>query len=123
MEPKNYETIFILDPVLTQEQLANAKAKFRGFLIEKEAKIVYEKSLGLKKLAYPIQHKSTGVYHVIEFQATPAVIRALETAYKRDERIIRFLTLLLDKHGVEYNEKQRETAKISQHETVKEMVV
>lgn len=122
MKLKNYETTFVLTPVLTKEQAEETAAKFRNFLIEKEAEIVYEKAMGLKKLAYPIQHKSTGIYHLIEFKAKPEVISALETAYKRDEKVMRFLTFVLDKHGVEYNEKQRNGAQTSETKPKKEMV-
>jgi small subunit ribosomal protein S6 len=59
------------------------------------------------KLAYPIQHKSTGFYHLIEFKATPKTIAALELEYRRDEKVMRFITVSLDKHAVAYNEKRR----------------
>ena len=107
MELKNYETVFVLTPVLSEEQIQETINKFRSFLQNKETEIIHEDKIGLRKLAYPIQHKSTGVYHLFEFRATPAVISTLETEYRREERIMRFLTLSLEKHGVEYNEKKR----------------
>jgi small subunit ribosomal protein S6 len=107
MKLKNYETIFVLTPVLTSEQIESTITKFRNFLLEKEVEIVHEEAIGLKKLAYPIQHKNTGIYHLIEFKAKPEVIASLEIAYKRDENIVRFLTFTLDKDGVEYNERKR----------------
>jgi small subunit ribosomal protein S6 len=107
MKLKNYETIFVLTPVLTSEQTEGTITKFRNFLLEKEVEIVHEEAIGLKKLAYPIQHKNTGIYHLIQFKAKPEVIATLETAYKRDENVVRFLTFALDKDGVEYNEKKR----------------
>jgi small subunit ribosomal protein S6 len=107
MNLKNYETIFILTPVLNKEQTDEVIQKIRDFLVEKEAKIVHETPIGFKKMAYPIQHKSTGIYHVIEFQANPTVINALETTYKREEKVIRFLTFALDKHAINYNERKR----------------
>lgn len=108
MKLRNYETVFVLTPVLTNEQIENTIQKFRGFLVEKGVQIVHEEAIGLKKLAYPIQHKNTGIYHLIEFKATPNVIIDLEIAYRRDENIVRFLTCTLDKHGVAYNHKKRE---------------
>jgi small subunit ribosomal protein S6 len=107
MELRDYETVFVLTPVLSEEQLQETIDKFRRFLQEKKAEIVHEDKIGLKKLAYPIQRKSTGVYHLFEFKATPDVISALETEYRREEKVIRFLTLALEKHGVEYNDKKR----------------
>ena len=108
--------------MLTKEQIEDTIAKFRDFLTEKQAEVVYEEAMGLKKLVYPIQHKSTGVYHLIEFRASPDVIGALETEYSRDEKVIRFLTFVLDKHGVEYNEKKRNGAFAPKTETKKEVV-
>lgn len=122
MKLRNYETVFVLTPVLTSEQIESIIHKFRNFILEKGAQIVHEEAIGLKKLAYPIQHKNTGVYHLIEFKATPDLIHALEIAYKRDENIIRFLTFVLDKHGTEYNEKKRNGTLQSKVEPKKEVV-
>jgi small subunit ribosomal protein S6 len=103
-----YETVFILTPVLSEDQMKEAVNKFRG-LIEKSktAKIIHEEKWGLKKLAYPIQKKSTGFYHLFEFEAEGSFIKDYEVAFKRDERILRFLTVKLDKHAIAYNEKKR----------------
>jgi small subunit ribosomal protein S6 len=79
-------------------------------LKEKGAEIVFENNWGLKKLAYPIQKKSTGFYYLIDFKAEGDLIAELEVAYKRDERLLRFLTVKLDKHAVAYNEKRRNLA-------------
>jgi small subunit ribosomal protein S6 len=107
---KRYETVFIMTPVLSDEQTKEAVKKFQDFLKENGAAIVHEEHWGLKKLAYPIQKKSTGFYHLIEFDAPGEFIANLEVQYKRDERIIRFLTVALDKHAVAYNEKKRAKA-------------
>ena len=104
---KQYETVFIMTPVLSEDQMKEAVEKFRNFLKEKKAEIVFEDNWGLKKLTYPIQKKSTGFYHLIEFKAEGNVIADLETAFKRDEKIIRFMTVALDKHAIAYNEKKR----------------
>jgi small subunit ribosomal protein S6 len=81
--------------------------KFQTSLNEKGAEIVYENNWGLKKLAYPIQKKSTGFYYLIEFKAEGTLVADLETTYKRDERLLRFLTVKLDKHAIAYSEKRR----------------
>ena len=102
-----YETVFILTPVLSEDQMKEAVNKFRG-LIEKaeDAKIIHEEKWGLRKLAYPIQKKSTGFYHLLEFEADGTFIKDFEVAFKRDERILRFLTVKLDKHMIAYAEKK-----------------
>ncbi|MPR32870.1 30S ribosomal protein S6 [Salmonirosea aquatica] len=102
-----YETVFILTPILSEAQVGDTVDKFRSILTENGAELVHEENWGLRKLAYPIQKKSNGFYHLIEYKAPGTVIDILETAFRRDERIMRFLTVALDKHAVAYNEKKR----------------
>jgi len=104
---KNYETVFILTPVLSETQMKDAVDKFKKVLTDKGANVIHEENWGLRKLAYPIQQKSTGFYHLLEFEANPDAIAALELEYRRDEKVMRFLTTALDKHAVEYNVKRR----------------
>ena len=102
-----YETVFILTPVLSDEQMKEAVEKFKGILTQGGAEIVNEENWGLRKLAYPIAKKSTGFYQLIEFNAEPSLIATLEVNYRRDERVIRFLTFKLDKYAAEYAAKRR----------------
>jgi len=102
-----YETVFILTPVLSDEQMKETVAKFKKLLEDKGAEIVNEEAWGLKKMAYAIQKKSTGFYCLLEFKAEPSVVDTLETGFRRDERVIRFLTVKLDKYAVAYSEKRR----------------
>lgn len=105
---KNYETVFILTPVLSDVQTKDAVEKFRKVLQDTiGAQIIHEEDWGLRKLAYPINHKSNGFYHLIEFEADPLKVATLEVEYRRDERIIRFLTTVLDKYAIDYNERRR----------------
>ena len=94
-----YETVFILTPVLSDVQMKEAVEKFKGILQNEGAEIINEENWGLKKLAYPIQKKSTGFYQLIEFNANPATIAKLELNFRRDERVIRFLTFKMDKYA------------------------
>jgi small subunit ribosomal protein S6 len=104
---KDYETVFILTPVLSETQMKDAVDKFKKVLTDKGGEIVNDESWGLRKLAYPVQQKSTGFYHLIEFRGQPDLVAALELEYRRDEKVMRFLTTALDKHAVEYNIKRR----------------
>jgi len=104
---KQYETVFIATPVLSDSQMKEAVAKYTEYIKAKGGEIVYEEDWGLKQLAYPIDHKTSGFYHLIEFKANPEVIAKLETQYRRDERILRYLTVALDKDAVAYAEKRR----------------
>ena len=104
---KQYETVFIATPVLSESQMKEAVAKYTGFIKENGGEIVYEEDWGLRQLAYPIQKKTTGFYYLIEFKADSQFVETLETQYRRDEKIIRFLTFAMDKHAVAYAEKRR----------------
>ena len=106
-----YETVFILTPVLSEEQTKEAVDKFKKVLTDGNAKINQDQFWGLKKLAYPIQKKSTGFYYLIDFEADGEVINKLETLYRRDERVLRFLTFKMDKHAIAYAEKRKAQAK------------
>ena len=107
MSMNQYETVFILTPVLSDVQMKESEEKFKALLVEEGAEIINEENWGLKKLAYPIQKKSTGFYQLIEFNAEPSVIEKLEINFRRDERIIRFLTFRMDKYAAEYAAKRR----------------
>ena len=107
MEIKNYESIFILTPLLNETQVQETVAKFTQVLKENSADIIHEENWGLRKLAYPINKKSTGFYYLVEFTAPGSVVDVLELAYRRDERVVRFLTTVLDKHAVAYNARRR----------------
>ena len=102
-----YETVFILTPVLSDEQMKEAVNKFSGVLTSAGAEIISQENWGLKKLAYSIDKKSTGFYELIEFKAAPETIKKLEIAYRRDERVLRFLTVKMEKYAAEYAEKRR----------------
>ena len=102
-----YETVFILTPVLSDDQMKEAVEKFKTVLTDNGAEIVNEEKWGLKKLAYPIQKKSTGFYCLLEFKGEPTIVKKLDIAFRRDERVIRFLTFRLDKYAQEYAEKRR----------------
>ena len=105
---KQYETVFIATPVLSDQQMKEAVAKYTKLIADNGGEVVYEEDWGLRQLAYPIQHKTSGFYYLIQFQAEPSFVETLETQYFRDERIIRYLTVALDKDAVEYAERRRQ---------------
>ena len=105
-----YETVFILTPVLSEEQAKEAVKGFEDYITTNGGKIMHKEFWGMKKMAYPIQKKTTGFYNLIEFEADGELIRKLEIEYKRDERIMRFLTVTMEKHHVAFAEKTRSKA-------------
>ena len=119
---KNYETVFILTPVLSDIQMKDAVLRFIKVITDNKGEVINEEHWGLKKLAYPIQHKNTGFYHLLEFKSEPSLISKLETELRRDEKVMRFLTVSIDKHALVYNERRRKGAfknKENKEETAK----
>lgn len=103
----HYEAAFILTPVLSADRMKEAVDKFEKLITDNGGEILNREEWGLKKLAYPIAGKTTGFYALLQFDVEPAVIATLETEFRRDERVIRFLTFRLDKYAFEYAEKRR----------------
>ena len=102
-----YETVFILTPVLSDDQAKETVAKFKKLLTDNGAEILNKEAWGLKKLAYNIQKKSSGFYYLVEFKGEPTIVNTLETGYRRDEKVLRYMTVKLDKYAVQYAEKRR----------------
>jgi len=106
-----YETVFILTPVLSEEQTKEAVKKYEDYITSNGGEFVLKEKWGMRKFAYPIQKKSSGFYHLFEYKNDGQAIAGLELLMKRDERIMRFLTVKLDKHAIVYNEKKRKKKK------------
>ena len=118
---KNYETVFILTPVLSEQQAKDTVEKFSSLITAQGGEIVNLENMGLRQMAYPIQKKTTGYYVLIEFKSAPSFVKTLEIEFKRDERVLRFLTTALDKFAVEYNAKRKSGSFQKSGETKTEM--
>ena len=104
---RQYESVFIITPLLTEDQMKTVVDKYRDYLSSQGAEILHEENWGLRKLAYPINKKSTGFYHLIEFKADPSIIARFELEFRRDEQILRYITITEDKNMIEYNDRRR----------------
>ncbi len=107
----SYETVFILTPVLSEQQMKETVEKFKDLLVAEGSEIVHEENWGLRKLEYAIQKKTTGFYQLIEFKANPDVVAKLETQFRRSDQVLRFLVLKQDKFFAQYAEKRRSLKK------------
>ena len=107
MSLQQYESVIILTPVLSEKQMEEAITAYKQLITENGGELIHDENWGLTKLAYPIQKKTTGFYHIFEFKAPTDLISRLELAYRRDEQVMRYLTTKLDKHAVVYNERRR----------------
>ncbi len=103
----SYENVLIFTPKMTDEEVKTAIGKYRESLESLGGQVVHEDVWGLKQLAYPIKKLTTGHYIVTEYKAPSTVVARMEILYKRDERILRFLTVSLDKFAVDYNDRKR----------------
>ena len=105
---RHYELTFIVDPVLSNEEIQSVRQTYEDQVKKQGCKIVNVDDAGLKQLAYPLNKRNSGIYYTIEFEAeNGTVIAPIELALRRDERIMRYLTIALDKFGVKYNEDKR----------------
>jgi len=105
---RQYEVTFIVDPVLSGDEIKEAAQTYVDLVGNENNKIVHVAEMGLRQLAYPINKRTSGVYYCVEFQNEDGVfIPKMELAFRRDERIMRFLTVKLDKYGVKYNDDKR----------------
>jgi len=103
--------VFILNPVLSETQIEEAVQKYVNFISAQGGTMTSQENWGLKKLAYPIENKKSGFYHLFEFAAPAEVIATLEVDFRRDERVMRYLTVKLDKHALAWAEKRRKRNK------------
>jgi len=102
-----YETVFILTPVLSESQAEESVKKYEQLIKSIDGEIVHSENWGLKKLAYPIQKKSSGFYYLYEFKAESEAVDKLAVTFKRDERVLRSLIVKMNKHAIAYAEKKR----------------
>ena len=103
-----YEAVFIMTPVLSEDQMKETAQKFEKIILDNGGEIVHQENWGMRKLDYPIKKKSSGFYHLFEFKSEPSFVKEFEIQLKRDERIMRYLTVSLDKDAIEYNKRRRE---------------
>ena len=102
-----YETVFIMNPVLSEDQVKETVKKFVDQIKANKGKITNEESWGLKKLKYTIQKKKTGFYYLIEFQADGQMINNFEVEFKREDRVIRWQTVKLEKFALAYADRRK----------------
>lgn len=103
-----YEVTFILTPDLPEGEAKQAVDNYVKMIKNQGGEVHNIEHWGKRKLAYPIEKKTNGFYAYVEFNASPEFIAEIEQAFRYDEQVIRYLTVKLDKHALEYNKKRRE---------------
>ena len=106
-----YELVIIFTPILSDEETKGVIGVYSDFVTENGGEMVHQETWGLKQLAYPIEKKTTGIYHLYEFKAPGDIVHKLEVQFKRDDRVMRHLLTRLDKYAIQYNESRRKKMK------------
>lgn len=102
-----YELVIIFTPILSDDEVKNIIKKYEDFIKKNDGEIVHQEAWGLKQLAYTIDKKTTGIYHLFEYKAPGDLNEKLDIQFKRDDKVIRFLLTRLDKYAIEYNISRR----------------
>jgi small subunit ribosomal protein S6 len=89
----NYETLYVLKPTLTDEEMAANIAKIEEILVREGAEILATDKMGMRRLAYPVEKNERGVYTIVYFKAEGTVINELERNLKFNEEVIKYLTV------------------------------
>lgn len=103
---RDYEVVFISTPVQSNEAYKKTVKKYVDFINE-NGEVTHQEDWGLRQLAYPIEKKTTGFYTLLQFKLEQEQVKKLEIEFKRDENIMRYLTVKLDKYAFQYAENRR----------------
>ena len=93
---RRYETIFILDPDLTEDDRKGTLDRLKEIIQEQQGVFLQEDLWGIKKLAYDIRKKPRGYYARYDYCGLGPVVDELERFCKIDDRVMKFLTVQLD---------------------------
>ena len=107
----NFEATLLISPDLTVKKIESIEKLFEKNVKSFGCSIIAKENWGLKKFAYPIQNKKSGFYHLIEYQGSVGVSKNIELEFRRDERFMRYLTVKLEKHALDWSEKRRKKLK------------
>ncbi len=91
-----YETIFILNPDLDEEQTQSTIEKVKGIITQTNGEIIKVEDWGKRKLAYLVKKKEKGHYVLIHFSGSPALLSELERNYRVMDAVIKYQSVRLD---------------------------
>lgn len=101
---RQYETTFIINPTLSGDEIKQTAQMYVDFIKQEGGEIIHLEDMGVQQLAYPIQKRSSGAYYFVEYKAPSGeVINKMELAFRRDDNVLRYLTIKVDKHRAQYN--------------------
>jgi small subunit ribosomal protein S6 len=92
-----YESIFIINANLSDEETASVIKKMQDVVIKQGGEMTKFEDWGKKKLAYEIKKQKRGHYAFFQFKSAPAAVAELERTYKLTDSVIKFITVKLEK--------------------------
>src|SRR4030065_71356 len=101
---RKYETIFILDPDLEDEQALSVIEKVKGIITQTKGEILKVEDWGKRKLAYEVKKKPKGHYILIHFLGSPALLSELERNFRVMDAVIKYQSVRLDESQVSTSE-------------------
>ena len=115
-----YETIFILDPDIPDEDIDNVVERLTGIMDEFNGEIVKIEKWGRKKLAYKIKKKTKGNYILFNFFGDHKLTSELERILRLDDRVLKYLTVRIDKFSELDLAKEKKEEETEKEENVEE---
>ena len=94
---RRYETIVIIDPDLSEEGRAPVLDRVTQLIPQFDGTLILVDEWGGKKLAYEIKKKSRGYYVRVDYCGNGALVNEIERNFRIDDRVLKFMTVLLDK--------------------------
>jgi len=90
---RNYENLVIIKPTFTAEEIQASIKAIEETITSNGGEIATTDSMGMRKLAYPIDKNERGYYHVIYYSIAPAAISEIERRFRINEDLLRYVTI------------------------------
>ena len=91
-----YETIFMTDPNLTDEEVDAIVALIDQITVAAGGKVIKTEKWGKRRLAYPIGHREEGIYVLMTLECPPTLLKEVDRRYRMNDRILRHLTVRVE---------------------------
>lgn len=104
-----YELTYILNSVISEEQIADLVSRIDKYITENGGRILDKEVWGAQRLAYPIEKKRNGYYVDLTFEGPGELVARLERAMEINDNVLRYLTLRMDRKMVKYRAERRKS--------------
>ena len=94
---REYETVYILKTSTLEKEVQEVEERLIKMIQSNKGEIVFNRALGKKVLAFPMEKEKEGIYVHLDYSGTPSIVADIEKSLRLDERVLRFMTVLLQK--------------------------